>query len=117
MKELVDEIIADAIAKGFVTTRCKPGPKHVPDSTLLDPLVLGHDPDYCAGRQRCQRILPGSGEKCGKLTAWRCPGCANLDNCGPASGFYCREPDRNCMKLNHKKRCRTPAPAEADADV
>eukprot|EP00966_Prymnesium_polylepis_P017159 395710-Prymnesium_polylepis.1 len=29
MKELVDEIIEDAIDKGFVTTRKKPGPKHV----------------------------------------------------------------------------------------
>ena len=27
MKELVDELIAEAVAKGFVSTRQKPGPK------------------------------------------------------------------------------------------
>ena len=35
MKELVDELIADATKEGFKTTRQKPGPKHVPDPTLL----------------------------------------------------------------------------------
>lgn len=109
MKELVNEIIADAGAKGYVSTRCKSGPKHIPGSTLLEPLVLDHDPDYVHTRQKCR--------SCQRLTAWCCPGCAELDDCGPGSGFYCREPDRNCMKANHRKRCRTQAPAaEAEDD-
>ena len=116
MKELVTQIIEDATKKGFRSTRMKPGPKHIPGSTLLEPLVLDHDPDYFDQRQRCQRILPGSGKKCGKLTGWCCPGCAALDDCGPASGFYCRDKERNCMKLNHAKRCRTRAPTAEEDD-
>ena len=35
MKELFNEIVADAVKKGFVSMRCRSGPKHVPGSTLL----------------------------------------------------------------------------------
>ena len=40
MKELVDEIIADAIKEGFVTTRCRSGPTRVSGSKLLDQCTL-----------------------------------------------------------------------------
>ena len=74
MKELVNEIIADAGAKGYRTTRCKNGPRHIPGSTLLEPLVLDHDPDVMEKRQRCQD------PECDQLTAIRCPHCNTL--CG-----------------------------------
>ena len=116
MKELVNEIIADAGAKGYVSTRCKSGPKHIPGSTLLDPLVLDHDPDYMFDPDRDMRQVCQAAD-CHFKTCWRCPGCAALDDCGPASGFYCMGKERNCMKVNHRKRCRTQAPAaEDDAD-
>ena len=110
MKELVNQIIADAGANGYVSTRCKSGPKHVEGSTLLDPLILDHDPDYVKRdvRQECQAA------GCKFKTSWRCPGCAELDSCGPASGFYCMGKERNCMKANHRKRCRTRAPEAED---
>ena len=108
MKDLVDEIIADAIREGFVSTRQKSGPKHVPDSTLLDPCILQHMMEYADGQQRCR--LKG----CGMLTDKYCPGCAKADDCGPASGFFCCVKSRNCYAIHHRKRARThTAPDEA----
>ena len=77
MRELVDAIIADAVAKGFRATRCRPGGKHKPGTRLIDPAALEHCPDYMEDeggsdcRQRCQ--------ECGTKTPWYCPGCASLD--------------------------------------
>ena len=76
----------------------------MPDTTLLDPVVVEHDPDYHVGsHQRCQ--MPG----CEHFTNWFCPGCAKADDCGPASGFYCLGKGRNCFKDNHRKRAKTKA--------
>ena len=55
MKELVNEIIADAIKKGFQTTRKKSGPQHVPGSTLLDPVVAQQQVEWADSKQRCRR--------------------------------------------------------------
>jgi|EP00966_Prymnesium_polylepis_P000025 hypothetical protein len=74
LKELVDEIIEDAIDKGVVTTRKKPGPKYVSGLTLLDPIVCSHDPAYAAKPQRC---------RWSDYTHWYCPGCAAMDESMP----------------------------------
>ena len=64
MKELVNEIIADAKAKGYESTRKRSGPKHVPGSTLLDPIVCSHDPAYAKSQQRCQlAVALGGGQE------------------------------------------------------
>ena len=107
MKELVDEIIEDAIDKGFVTTRKKPGPKHVSGSTLLDPIVCMHTIEYSQSQQRCQ--LKG----CDKRIHTYCPGCAAADGEHPSSGFYCFGPHRNCLAANHRKRARTHADTDS----
>ena len=103
MKELVDELIEDAIAEGFVTTRKKPGRVHQPAATMLDPMVRDHSPQYAPTHQRCQT--------CGKLTRWFCAGCAKADGGGPACGFYCVNYPHLCFTANHVKRARTAAPA------
>ena len=104
MKELLDQTVADAIAKGFNSTRCRSGPKHIAGSTLLDPIVAEHCPEFADGQQRCRR------EGCGKHISTYCPGCAKDEPCGAASGFYCMVKGRNCMAMHHRKRARTHAP-------
>ena len=110
MKELVNQIIAEAVEEGFVSTRCRPGPKHVCGSTLLDPIVAAHTVEFADGQQRCRR------KGCSMHTSTYCPGCAADEPCGPASGFYCCVKGRNCMAMHHRKRARTRAPGEADED-
>ena len=78
--------------------------RRIPDRTLLDPIVMDHEPEYVQGhKQRCQK------DGCKYTTNWRCPGCAALDGGGASAGYYCREPKRNCQRDNHCKRCRTKA--------
>ena len=111
MKELVNEIIADAIQKGFVTTRCKPGRKRDQSLWLLDPLVCEHTIEYSDSQQRCR--LKGCNERIHTF----CPGCAKDENhCSPASGFYCFNKNRNCLAIHHRNRARTRAPDDAEAD-
>ena len=71
--------------------------------TLLDPIVMDHEPEYTGIQQRCQ--LKG----CKYTPRWRCPGCAAADGGEGSAGYYCREPTRNCMRDNHHKRCRMKA--------
>lgn len=75
------------------------GPKYVPGSTLLDPIVCEHMPDYAEKHQRCRC--------CGTLTNWFCPGCRKMDGDDGGAGFYCLAKGRNCMAVNHRKRRRT----------
>lgn len=99
MKELVTETIAEAVAKGWQPTRQRPGPKYVPGSTQLDPVVCEHDPDYAGKPQRCRC--------CGQETHWFCPGCRKLDGGQGGAGYYCLGKHRNCFAQNHRKRRRT----------
>ena len=54
---------------------------------------------------------------CKGYTSWRCPGCAKADDPNGLSascGYYCREPTRNCIAANHRKRMRTKATEEGE---
>ena len=73
-------------------------------STLLEPMVVEHMPEYAEAPQRCR--------ECGKHTFWFCPGCAKADDCGPASGFYCVHKDRKCFAASHRRRARTKVEGE-----
>ena len=99
MKELVDQIIEEAIEEGYESTRCKPGRKRMPDKTLLNPIVVDHWPEWAEKQQKCR--------SCGMHCLTFCPGCARDDDCGPASGFYCHSKARDCMGDHHRKRART----------
>ena len=70
MKELVDEIIAEAVEEGWQSTRKRPGPKREPGWWLLNPALLEHMPQWAEKRQRCQ--LKGCTNKCFTF----CSGCA-----------------------------------------
>ena len=73
----------------------------MPDSTLLDPVVLDHLPEYSEQNYKCR--------SCKTNTHWYCPGCAAADHCGPASGFYCFGKNKSCYVDQHRKRARTKA--------
>ena len=94
MKELIDETVADAIAKGFVSTRCRSGPKHIAGSTLLDPIVNEHWPEWADSYQRCRR------KDCTGQANTFCAGCAKEEGGGPGSGFYCHKKGRDCMGMH-----------------
>ena len=103
MKELVDEIIAEAVEEGWQSTRKRPGPKREPGWWQLDPALLEHMPEWAERKQRCQ--LKG----CGMQPTSFCPGCAKHADCGPASGFYCHGKGRDCLAVHHRKLARTAA--------
>ena len=54
MTELVDQIIADATEKGFESTRKRDGRKRVIESTMLEPIVREHDPQYAEKARKCR---------------------------------------------------------------
>ena len=101
MKELVNQLIAEAIDEGFETTRKLSGPQHVANSTRLEPVVCEHEAKWAATRQVCR--YPG----CGMLTDVYCAACAKDQPCGPAAGYYCHRKSKDCLGMHHRKRART----------
>ena len=105
MKELVDQLIAEAIEEGFITTRKLPGRprKLAPSAVRLDPAVIAHWPQWAESRQRCQ--LEGCKLNCLSY----CPACAREEGDGPSAGFYCHGKGRDCMGQHHCKLAHMPA--------
>ena len=101
MKELVDQIIAEAEEEGFVSTRKRSGPTYVPGSTRLDPVVCEHMPEFAETRQRCQQA------GCDQLSFSFCPGCRKSAGGAGGAGFYCLGKHRNCFAAHHRKLRRT----------
>ena len=100
MKEVVEQLIEEAEAEGFMSTRKKPG-REQRKVYQLDPLVCQHCPEISEVRKYC--LWPG----CSGRVRTYCPGCARDEG---NSGFYCMYREQNCMAKHHRKRARTPAP-------
>ena len=61
MKELVNQLIAEAIDEGFETTRKLSGPQHVANSTQLEPVVCEHEANVTRVSGGCTGIRePGT---------------------------------------------------------
>ena len=106
MKELVDQIIAEAVDEGWESTRKRPGPMWQPGSTRLDPVVCEHMPEYGELARLCR--------DCGTLTFWFCPGCRKSEGGEGGAGHYCLAKMRNCFAKHHRKLRRTCAECEED---
>ena len=92
-----------SLASGFWLTQGFSSGRHACDSTLLDPIVLEHQPEWAEKQQVCRN------PDCKKLCLSFCPGCAKAEDAGPASGFYCHGKGRDCLAARHRKLCRTKA--------
>ena len=74
--------------------------RHVHGSTLCEPCVAEHSPEWADNQQRC-RI-------CDMKTHVFCPGCAKAEGSEPGAGFYCFFAGRNCLGVHHRKLERMP---------